>query len=236
MPQLLLHELLPHDLALPAAVRRIRLALVALLLFSFGAQAAQHLYRFHNSEGEIEISHTIPPDRVAFGYEIIDSRSGRVLEVVEPQKSQAEVDRINRETKARNACEAALARVNSMYRSELDIRAAEDQTIKSLDGRIANAQLNLRQALDQQRDFEATAAQLERSGESLDVSLLQNIERAQAQVVNLEKEIEQRHREQDEAHVRFSKDLALFRQATCATEAALSFIESEMASTDSGDS
>lgn len=237
MPKPLQHLVQPSSQALAWVPRSARMAIVALVLLApVGAEAAQHLYRFHNADGGIEISHTIPSERVAFGYEVIDSHTGRVLEVVEPQKSKAEVERINRETKARDACKVALARVNSLYRSEVDIQAAEDQTIKSLEGRIANAQLNLRQVLDQQRDFEATAAQLERSGKSLDATLVENIAKAQAQAGNLEQEIEQRHREQEDARLRFARDLALFKQASCSTEDALSFIRREVAGTDSGES
>jgi hypothetical protein len=173
----------------------------------------------------VEISHTIPADRVPLGYEVIDAGSGRVVKVVDAQKSQAEVDRINRETAARNACTTALARVNSLYQSELDIDSAQKHAIKSLDGRIANAQLNLRQALQQKRDYEASAAQLERSGKSLDGWLVDNIKRADVQVGNLEREIEQRRREQTDARTRFAQDLALFKQATCADEAALGFLQ-----------
>jgi hypothetical protein len=209
---------------------------VGALLAPVTAQAGKHLYRFRNAEGQLEISHTIPSDRVTLGYDVIDRRSGRLIEKVDPQKSPEEIARIERETKARNACKDALARVNSMYQSELDIEAAEEQTLESLDGRIANAQASLRQTLDQKRDFEATAAQLERSGKSLDPTLVTNIERAEAQAGNLQREIEQRHREQDEARIRFANDLALFRQATCANEADLGFNHTDMANVEGGDS
>jgi hypothetical protein len=214
--------------------------LVAALGIVFLAPTASHaaklLYRYLNADGSVEISHTVPADRVALGYEVIDSRSGRVISVVERQKTQAEVDRINRETLARNACKTALDRVNSLYQSELDIQAAEDQAITALDGRIANAQLNLRQTLDQKRDYEATAAQLERSGNSLEPSLVNNIERADVQVGNLEREIEQRRREQEDARARFAQDLELFKQATCADEAALGFLQTDVADASAGDS
>jgi hypothetical protein len=207
-----------------AAAAIVTLAILA----PASAYAAKHLYKFYNADGSLEISHTIPTDRVALGYQIIDY-SGRLIREVAAQKSQAEVDRINRETLARDACKTALARVNSLYQSELDIDSASQQAIKALDGRIANAQLNLRQALDQKRDFEATAAQLERSGKSLDAGLVNNIGRADVQAGNLEREIEKRRVEQDDARRRFAEDLALFKQATCADEAAFGFMQTEIA-------
>lgn len=205
-------------------------AALALVLLAPGvAEAARYLYRFANADGGLEIAHAIPSDRVALGYEILDSRSGRVVEIVEPQKTQAEVDRINRETQARNACRDALARVNSLYQSENDVAAAEAQAIRSLEGRIEDATANLRRALDRKRDYEAAAAQMERSGKSLDRTLLSNIESAEAQVGNLQEEIKMRRVEQETAHVRFARDLALFQQASCANEAALGFLKGNVA-------
>ena len=206
------------------------------LLTSSTAQAGQHLYRFLNAEGRVEISHAVPVERVALGYEVLDASSGRVVQVIDAQKSQQEVDRISRESQARNECEAALARVNSMYQSELDIEWAHDQAIESLAGRIVSAQLNLRQALDQKRHLEASAAQLERSGKSLDATLVNNIRRTDVQVENLEREIVQRGGEQDQTHERFAEDLALFQQANCSQQAAQGVRQSELAKVVGGDS
>ena len=200
-----------------------------------GHAAAKFLYRYVNAEGLPETSHTIPTDRVPLGYEVIDARSGRLVRIVERQKTQAEVDRINRETTARNACQTALDRVNSLYQSEIDIAAAEKQAVEALEVRIANALSNERLALDQQRDYEATAAQLERSGKSLDANLVNNIRRAEIQVSNMRREIKQRRGEQTDAHVRFAQDLALFEQATCADEAALGFVQTEVVTSKGGD-
>jgi hypothetical protein len=78
--------------------------------------------------------------------------------------------------------------------------------------------------LNQKRDLESTAVQLERAGKTLGPSLVSNIERAQAQAHNFELEIEQCYREQGEARDRFAKDLALFRQATCSDQVVLGFL------------
>lgn len=213
----------------------LSVTLIIALLTPITAHAAKNLYRFLNAEGAIEISHTIPSDRVALGYEVLDSRSGRVVQVVEAQKSPEEVARIDRETRARSACRNALARVNSLYQSEIDITLAEEQTLKSLLGRIENATENLRLVRNQKRNFEATAARRERAGESLQKGLLSNIERANIQLGNLEREIEQRHRQQDDAQARFARDLVLFRQATCPSRAELSFLQSDEANVSGGD-
>ncbi|MDH3644155.1 MAG: hypothetical protein OES38_18765 [Gammaproteobacteria bacterium] len=216
----------------PARALAIMLLGLVLLAPVMAQAKAKYLYRYQNAQGRPEISHTIPPDRVALGYEVID-RTGRVIKRVERQKTAAEVERINRETLARNACKRALERVNSLYQSELDIGYAEEQAITSLEGRIANAVLNLRQAQEQKRDMEATAAQLERSGKSLDTSLRRNIERADFQINTLEEEIGKREQEKIDARKAFANDLALFKQATCENEAALGFVQTDIARADS---
>lgn len=193
-------------------------------------RGAAHLYRYLNEQGRVEISHTVPAERVSMGYEVIDPSSGRVVEVVEPQKSPEELARLHREKQARMACEDALERVNALYQSEADIAQAEEQAIRALDGRIVNTEANLAHVRNQKRDFETTAAQLERAGRSLDPKLVRNIERARAQARNLEVEIEQRHREQDDARMQFAKDLALFRQASCSDQVVDRFLAEQSAS------
>ncbi len=199
------------------------LIMVAILLMPSWA-SANRLYRYLDASGHIAISHTIPSDRVKFGYEIVDAGSGRVIEVVEAQKSPEEIARLEQEAAARKACEDALERVYSVYQSELDIENAEEQMLESLEQRIANAEFNLERAQSQKDGFEATAARLERSGKELDTSLIANIERSQVQVRSLETEIVQRRHEQAKAKERFARDRALFRQEICVEQTAISAV------------
>jgi antitoxin (DNA-binding transcriptional repressor) of toxin-antitoxin stability system len=213
----------------------ILVAITAFVLIVPAAQAAgNQLYRFRNLEGQIEISNSIPTDRVARGYEVLDARSGRVVAVIEPQKSQAEVDRIKREELARNACRTALERVISLYQNDQDIKDAKKQAIAALEERIENANANLGQAVDQRLNLEATAAHEERSGKALDAGLVRNLRQTNLQIVNLENEIEHRHLEQVQARDRFARDLALFQQASCDNEAEFGFPQADVAKIDGG--
>ena len=186
--------------------------------------SANRLYRYLDANGQVAISHSIPSDRVKFGYEVVDAHSGRVIQVVEAQKSPEEIARLEQEAAARKACEDALDRVYAVYQSELDIENAEEQTLESLEQRIANAEFNLERAQSQKDGFEATAARLERAGKQLDASLISNIERSQVQVKSLETEIVQRRHEQEEAKERFARDRALFRQEICVEQTAISAV------------
>ncbi len=204
--------------------RRAAVVTMAVILLIPSWASANRLYRYLDANGQVAISHSIPGDRVRFGYEVVDAVSGRVIEVVEAQKSPEEIARLEREAAARKACEDALDRVYSVYQSELDIEKAEQQTLESLEQRIANAEFNLERARSQKEGFEATAARLERAGEELDASLLSNIERSQVQVDSLETEIGQRRREQEDAKERFARDRALYRQETCVDQTAISAV------------
>ncbi|MCZ6710298.1 MAG: hypothetical protein O7B25_08045 [Gammaproteobacteria bacterium] len=208
--------------------RLLALTLIIALVAPITVSAAKNLFRFVNDEGVIETSDTLPTDRAAHGYEVID-RSGRVLEVVEAQKSPEEIARIARETKKLNACQDALSRVNSLYQSELDISEAEKHTLNSLAVRIVYATDSLRRAKNTRRELEAAAAQREREGRSLQKSLVNNIESAISRVENLEREIEQRRHEQDDAGLRFANELALFKQATCANQTEIGFAQGDLA-------
>jgi hypothetical protein len=207
--------------------------LVALtLIIALGAPttvaAAKNLFRFVNDQGVTETSDMLPTHRAAGGYEIID-RAGRVVEVVEAQKTPEEVARIARETKARNACEDALSRVNSLYQSELDISEAEKHTLSSLAVRIEYATDSLRRAKNTRRELEAAAAHREREGKSLQKALVNNIESAISRVENLEREIDQRRHEQDDAGEWFASEFALFRQASCRNQSEMGFVQSDVA-------
>ena len=208
--------------------RLLALTLMIALVAPATVSAAKNLFRFVNEQGVIETSDTLPADRVIHGYQVID-RSGRIVEVVEAQKSPEEVARIARETKERNACEDALSRVNSLYQSELDISEAEKHTLSSLAVRIEYATDSLRRAKNTRRELETAAAQREREGKSLQKSLVSNIESSISRVENLQREIEHRRHEQNDAGLRFAQELALFRQASCANQSEVGFVQSGLA-------
>jgi hypothetical protein len=205
--------------------------LMVLCVASFGlvspADAGGQLYRYRNAEGHAEISNSVPPERAALGYEVLDAYSMRVVKVIEPQKSPEEVARMQREERARMACQSALDRVNRLYQSELDVNAAKEQTIRSLLTRIDNAKMNLARAQKQNRELEAEAARQERSGRTLDAGLRDNIDRAHQQITTLEAEIAQRYGEQDAAERQYAEDLKLFVQGTCEDERAMRFLQAQ---------
>lgn len=188
---------------------------LALLLGATTSAAQSRLYRYTNAQGQLEISHAIPTDRVAAGYEVIDSSTGQVIRVVAPQLTPEQLAAKQRREREAAICNQEMERLRALYGREQDITHASDQAVASLQGRIEQIRANL--LIEQRRleEFQLDAAQLERSGNSVPTRLLNNMKRTEAQVATLEREILQRHAEQDQARSRFQADLELYRQGEC---------------------
>jgi len=180
-----------------------------------GVAQAQLLYRWTNEQGLPEVSNSIPPKEVEKGYEILDGSSMRVLKVVSPKMTEAEYQEAVRREKARAACEAALDRVLYLYQTAEDIDKAENAALKSIDGRIQNANENLKSFKSRLAVLEADAASQERQGENVEKGLLADISDANSQIASLEREIEQREAEKVNKHVEYDEERRMFAVGTC---------------------
>jgi hypothetical protein len=173
------------------------------------------LYRFVNADGSLVISHTIPANKVAGGYDILDAATGRLLERVPAQLTAEQLALKEARDRERQACLEDLDRVQTLYSSESEIDRALREALASIDSRIKNAEANLTQLRFEQRKLEREAAQIERTGGTLSDILVNNIERTQIQIDTLKGEVAQRHRDKVGARERFAEDLEIFRNGRC---------------------
>ena len=165
---------------------------VALLLVLVGTSAyAANLFRFKDENGRLVLSHTIPSERVKYGYDIVDSY-GTLIQRVEPQLSEQAYQAKLEHEKAVRQCEKMRDRVRKLYQFESDIDYAEEQGLESIDQAIANIRANLNVATTQRQEFEARAAQMDIAGRNIPNMLLDNIERAKLQEKTFTAEIEKR--------------------------------------------
>lgn len=194
-----------HGLAL-----RGTLCGLAMVLLVPVADAAR-LYRFKNSDGVWVISSSIPTDRVAFGYALVDE-TGRVIEEVAPQPSEEEAKVFLAKRDARRAREEAIRRIDLLYGSEADIDYALRKALRSIDTSIANTEANILHLRSQRQRLEDQAARIERAGNQIDQSLVDNIGALDTQINTLEIELQKRQEQKDVERERHAKDRTLFRE------------------------
>ncbi|MEM1230301.1 MAG: hypothetical protein AAGI15_07185 [Pseudomonadota bacterium] len=199
----------------PRALLAPLLLSVLLGPLSISAAHAGQLYRFKSAEGGTVLSSSIPNERVAFGYDVIDSNSGRVLRKVAPQLTPEEAAIKAEHERRVSVCEVALRRVRNMYESPADIDNAETKALQSLETRVVNAQANLTHIRNQRTNLEEQAARLERNGTGINPALMGNLERAGNQIANLEQEIEQRKVEREETLEGYALDRTIFAFDNC---------------------
>lgn len=185
------------------------------LLLGGAVSAATVMYRFENEDGTPVYSYTLPADQARYGYQKIDPETGRVLESVAPQLPPDELAEKLRREQALRDCRDDLARIYQLYGSEADIDRALEDALESLETRIGQLDANLRQARREQGRLRTLAADAERAGREIPRTVLDNIARSRSQIDTLEREIAQRHEEQNAAHARYARELDRFRDGTC---------------------
>jgi hypothetical protein len=194
-----------------------KLTLLALLTCLFYASSGlaqdRELYRYHNSEGVVVIDFRVPPEYVASGYEVLNSR-GVVTRVV-PARS---LEERNTAPGARQA--AALERerlqqwdknLQLRYSSVSDIESARDRALAERDVRIRILKNNRHTLRLQVDKLQAQAADIERSGGVVDPALLEIMAELQHQMTVDERRIIEREREVAEAEASFAADIARFK-------------------------
>lgn len=196
--------------------RAATMSLLAVTLFGSLDASAARFFRYTDDNGQLVMSHTIPNDRVKFGYEIVDENA-RLIQKIEPQLSeQAHQAKVALEN-AQKECSDAVRRVNSLYRSIQDIDYAEEQALESIDTLIANNKANLTHIRNQRTELEALAAQQDISGRAISNVLLDNIESAKSQESNLEEQIERRYAEKLQIRKSYGFDRDVLVVESCET-------------------
>ncbi len=199
-----------------SSLRRI-LLYSSLCLAVFGGQtlAGPKVFRFYDDSGNPVISHAVPNNRVKYGYEVLDSTTYAVIEIVPPQLTVEQAQIKARRDHDLAVCKAKLRRVQALYRSIDDVDYSEEQVITSLDTRIVNANANVVHLRNQLGDLQSRAAQAERAGAEPTAVLVSNIRRTEAQIANLQAEIQQRRQEQNQKRGEFEDDRRMLKISDC---------------------
>lgn len=194
-------------------VTALAVMLTGLLLAQ--AASAKVVYRWINDAGRPEVSHSIPPDAVHRGYDILDGNSGRLISKVPPQMTDQEYqDQLKRE-QARAQCDRTLRRLYTLYEDLGDIDEAELSALRKLDVRVENARQDLLGVRKRLENFEAAAARRERQGEKVLEATLEEITKANNQIATLERELTAREREREEMQLDYQRERLMFENNRC---------------------
>ena len=191
--------------------------IAASLMLAFATVGeTRNMYRYTNADGVTVVDYQVPTDYVARGYEILNDE-GVVLEVV-PRSLTEE------EKKDRNAQQALDAQAKAeekrlqewdeslllRYSTVADIGAVKERALRDLRIRLSILKGNRRSLKQQVENYQAQAADLERSGQTVDVARLVAIEDMQAEIDATERSIADRAQEIEDVSTAYQQDIERF--------------------------
>ncbi len=192
-------------------------ALLALLplLFATPARAAD-LYRYINDEGNVVVDYSVPPEFVSRGYEVLNE-DGTVIRVVPRALTEEEKKQRNAEQKQAESAEAEERRLREWdeslmrrYSTIEDIEDARDRALQDLRIRVSILKSNKRSLKQQVENYQAQAADLERSGKEVDLARIATIEDLQDEIASTDRSIADREREINSVAESYERDIERF--------------------------
>ena len=160
-------------------IRLLISVFVVTLTFTAGNAWSANLYRYVDADGVTVLDRTIPPEFVQNGYTILNEQ-GSILKVV-PRALTEEEKTILRAEEQRAAAQAARdAELRSLYRAPDDVDVAMVAWIKRLNIEISIKQSQVQTKRLELLDLQGTAADIERSGNSISDELYNQINAVQA--------------------------------------------------------
>lgn len=174
--------------------------------FWVGVAAAQgQYYRYVNEEGVKVMGHSIPPEYVKNGYEIV-STNGRVVEVVEPAPDPEFVE----QERAKAELKAEYELLARRYSTVRDIEAAKQRKLVHVDASIVLVDSSLGNIQEEVDDITARAAGFERAGKDVPKNILGTLAALNEKLAATRAIRAQRIEEKSIIEERFSKELQLF--------------------------
>jgi hypothetical protein len=190
--------------------------MLALLLVAGPASAQKNMYRYYDAEGKMVVDYRVPDEYVGKGYEVLNSK-GVVIKVVPRELSEDEKAQRSSEEKQRLAAEAEAERLRKWdeslllrYSSVADIEDARKRALRELRIRVSILKSNKRSLKQKVENYQAQAADLERSGQEVDLERLQTIESLQEDIAVSDRAIADRQREIEEVSDAYQADIERF--------------------------
>jgi hypothetical protein len=171
----------------------------SLLIFSLigtdaisATSAYAGMYRYTDKTGQVVIGSSIPQEATQRGYDILNN-NGRVVTIIAPAPTEQELAERNAQQQHQNALELQRKQDRKLLKrfSHPDqARSAMNRKIRELEGLISPKRGNITVISGQLNAEQSRAADLERSGQKIPEATLGKIRRLEAQILNIEQEIE----------------------------------------------
>jgi hypothetical protein len=189
---------------------------VAILLALPLVGSAKDLYRYINEYGNTVIDDRIPLEYASKGYEILNEE-GVITEVVPRLLTEEEMTQRDIEVQLAEAAAIERERLRKWDESLLlrystieDIEAARERSLRDLRIRVSILKSNTRSLKQQVEHYQAVAADVERSGGTVDVKQLASIDELQSEIGLTERAIEDRLTEIERVQAEFQLDIDRF--------------------------
>lgn len=202
---------------------------VALLCLGTAAAAGDNTpafhYRWHDAQGGLHYSDSIPPEAVPLGYDIVDG-NGLLVRHVDREKTPAE--RAAAEAAAAKAAAAkraadaqALAdrQLLAAYPNEAELREAHQAKLAQMQQSIDTTQSNLRNQEQNLTELLAHAADLERSGKPVPPELRKRLADQRESVADERNEVARLQSERQDMAKQLDAELQRYRMLSAKSQA-----------------
>lgn len=191
------------------------MATVLLLSLTPLAQS-RDLYRYYDDEGHMVVDYRVPTAYAARGYEVLND-DGIVVKVVPRELSEDEREVADAQQKIEAEALAEQERLRKWdeslllrYSTIADIEAARERALSELRIRVSILKSNKRGLRHQVESYQASAADIERSGEEVDLAQLQIIESLQGEIGVTDRAIKDRQQEIEHVASVYQQDIERF--------------------------
>ena len=178
--------------------------------------AEARMYRYTDENGQIVISSTIPQEASRRGYDIL-SKNGRVIETIDPEPTEEEIAAREAEEKRQAEAERQL----ELDRKLLERYSHPDEAVRAMHRKIRELQGlnqlkrgNISVIVSQLDSEQSRAANLERSGRDIPEATLEKIRRLEAQIRDIEREINSQNANIKAMRERFEADIERLEEIT----------------------
>lgn len=197
------------------SMKIISLAVVSLLI-SQPVMSAGKIKCWRNNEGVRECGSYVPPEFAQKRSETRD-KSGRVIEVKERAKTEAELAEIDRLAELKKIEDAKIAEQNKKdtillqtFSSERDINMLRDSKLNVIEGIVTVTNSNNKALKKKLEKLQKNAANHERRGNKPPQNILEDIKSIESQIKQNMESIKSKRDEQEIIRQTFKKDMDRF--------------------------